>query len=607
MKIKHLFVGFLTYFILSSNLLVAFAATGDFTDVSPSYPNYTAIMYLKNSAVIQGYPDGTFKPDQPINRVEALKIILLGSKITVTDSTGTAGFKDINPSAWYAKYIINGVQLGIIQGYPDGTFKSAQTVNLVENLKMLFKAENIDLSKTAVTQNPYADAFTDQWYAKYVQYAKDKNLINADNQNRIYPAQGMSRAKLAEILYRLTYIQQHQLSSYPNPAPSPDSVSTLNPPAPAPTPSPSPAPTPAPSPTPPAIPSSGLSLKVVGNHLIDANSKTVRLLGVNRSGQEFECIQAGTPGSLGWGLFDGPTDLVSAQAIASWHANTVRLPLNEDCWLGINGVNPQWSGPAYQDAIKTYIATLHQAGLYVILDLHWNSPGTIPAAAQQPMPDADHAVDFWKSVATAFASDQGVVFDLYNEPFLYGSYTQDPNQDLWDCWLNGCTLNQYLTGGDPYTKPYVWNAVGMQKLVDTVRTTGATNVIMVGGLEWANDLTGWATHKPTDPQNAIVASWHSYPGQTCSTETCWNSVIAPLAVEVPIVTGEVGDSVCNAPTYIPTFLPWANIHGLSYLGWTWNTWGDCDHILIKDYSGTPTANYGQTFHDLLFSATNTII
>ena len=197
------------------------------------------------------------------------------------------------------------------------------------------------------------------------------------------------------------------------------------------------------------VSSAGLSLKVVGNHLVDANTNVVRLLGVNRSGQEFKCIQSGSPGSLGWGIFDGPTDLSSVRTIASWKANAVRIPLNEDCWLGINGVSASYGGPAYQAAIAGYVNTIHQAGLYVILDLHWNAPGTVAAASQQPLPDADHAVDFWTSVATTFSSDPATVFDLYNEPFLYGSYLQDSNGDPWACWLDGCGLNQYLTGGEP--------------------------------------------------------------------------------------------------------------------------------------------------------------
>jgi endoglucanase len=363
---------------------------------------------------------------------------------------------------------------------------------------------------------------------------------------------------------------------------------------------PSPTPATAPSPNPaPSGSSAGLSLRVVGNHLVDASSKTVRLLGVNRSGQEFKCIQEGSAGSLGWGIFDGPTDLPSVQAIASWHANAVRVPLNEDCWLGINGVNPSYGGATYQAAIAAYVSTIHQAGLYVILDLHWNAPGTIAAASQQPMPDADHAVDFWKSVATTFSADPAVVFDLYNEPFLYGTYLQNSGGDPWDCWLNGCGLNQYLTGGTPYTQSYSWNAVGMQTLVSAIRAVGATNPLMVGGLDWANDLSGWLAHQPKDPQNAIVASWHSYPGEGCDTESCWTSTIAPIALEVPVVTGETGDNVTSATTYVDSFLPWEDSHGISYLGWTWNTWGDSTDVLIADYTGTPTTNYGQKFHDHL--------
>jgi len=362
------------------------------------------------------------------------------------------------------------------------------------------------------------------------------------------------------------------------------------------TPLPHAAPTPVPV---PAASSAGLSLRVVGNHLVDASSKTVRLLGVNRSGQEFKCIQQGSPGSLGWGIFDGPTDLASVQAIASWHANAVRVPLNEDCWLGINGVNPSYGGAAYQATIASYVSTIHQAGLYAILDLHWNAPGAVAAASQQPMPDADHAVDFWKSVATTFSSDSAVVLDLYNEPFLYGTYLQSSSEDPWDCWLNGCGLNQYLTGGTPYTVSYAWNAVGMQTLVSTIRGVGATNPLMVGGLDWANDLSGWLAHQPKDPLNAIIASWHSYPGESCNTLSCWTSAVAPVALEVPVVMGETGDNVSSATTYIDALLPWEDSQGISYLGWTWDTWGDSTNVLVTGYTGTPTTNYGQKFHDHL--------
>src|SRR5262245_16166535 len=78
-----------------------------------------------------------------------------------------------------------------------------------------------------------------------------------------------------------------------------------------------------------------LAVHVNGTHRVDQNGTPMRLLGVNRSGAEYACAQ-------GWGIFDGPTDAASITAIASWHVNAVRVPLNEDCWLGINGVNPSY-------------------------------------------------------------------------------------------------------------------------------------------------------------------------------------------------------------------------------------------------------------------------
>src|SRR5579863_6724396 len=82
-------------------------------------------------------------------------------------------------------------------------------------------------------------------------------------------------------------------------------------------------------------------IAVSGNRLVDGSGNTVQLQGVNRSGTEYACVQ-------GWGIFDGPNDATSARAIASWHVNIVRVLLNEDCWLGINGIAPQYSGQNYQ-------------------------------------------------------------------------------------------------------------------------------------------------------------------------------------------------------------------------------------------------------------------
>lgn len=321
-----------------------------------------------------------------------------------------------------------------------------------------------------------------------------------------------------------------------------------------------------------------MGLHVAGNHLVDGG-KTVRLLGVDKSGTEYQCVNSATA------IFDGPSDASLVSPMKAWGVNTVRVPLNEDCWLGINGVAAAVGGTSYQQAIAAYVQTIRANGMYVIVDLHWNAPGTTLATAQQPMPDADHAEQFWISVAGAFKSDQGILFDLYNEPFPNEQNPQDPGP----CWLNGCSLSDWKG----YSGAAM--AVGFQQLVNDVRNVaGATNVIMAGGWAYASDLSGWLANEPKDPLGNLAASFHTYNFTGCNTASCWTDTVGQVAAVVPVVTGELGENDCAA-TYVDSFFAWADPLGISYLGWAWNT-ASCGSFpsLITSYTGTPTA-FGQAF------------
>jgi len=303
-------------------------------------------------------------------------------------------------------------------------------------------------------------------------------------------------------------------------------------------------------------------VRVAGNRLVTMAGQPVRLLGVNHSGSEYACIQ-------GWGIFDGPTDSASVSAISAWHATAVRIPLNEDCWLGINGVPTAYGGVAYQQAIAAYVKTITQAGLVAILDLHWNAPGSTRSTGQEPMADRDHAPDFWRSVASAFKDNAAVVFDLYNEP----------HDISWQCWRDGGTC-----AGVSYP------VAGMQDLVNAVRGTGATNVILVGGLAWANDLSGWLSYAPHDPLNNMGAAWHVYNNNACNTLACYDAQAAPVAAQVPLVVGEFAEND-KGTSFITPLLTWLDAHGASYCAWAWAAWGDWQS-LISSYNGTPTAWFG---------------
>ena len=343
-------------------------------------------------------------------------------------------------------------------------------------------------------------------------------------------------------------------------------------------------------------------LHVVGNHLESSDGATVVLRGVNRSGTEYQCVNGGQ-------IFDGAWGQASVAAIASWRANAVRIPLNESCWLtDVNGGQTD-----YVKAIKLFIDSLHQFHIVPILELHWPAPGTTSAIGQQPMPDADHAPTFWTSVATTFASDDGVVFELYNEPF------PDSNKDTtaaWQCWRDGCMAALSAMVPDSMGKPKwlptsaTYQAIGMQALVDAVRAVAPNHLILLGGIKYSNILSRWMEYLPVDPSANLAAAWHIYNFNTdCRDTTCWNGAPAAIAAKLPIVATEIGQSDCQGD-FISMLMDWLEGQGASYLAWSWNTGGPCipasngssgrPWTMVQDYNtGTPNSVYAQTFHDRL--------
>jgi hypothetical protein len=303
----------------------------------------------------------------------------------------------------------------------------------------------------------------------------------------------------------------------------------------------------------------------------------MRLLGVDHSGFEYACVRQAGPT-----LSDGPEPEELARLLSDWGGvNVVRLPLNEDCWLGINGVSPTTSGEVYREAVIRYLARLHTQGLFAIVDLHWSAPGSQLAIGQQPMADRDHAPAFWRSVANVLGADAMTLFDLFNEPSLTPEMTRPV--EPWACWADGCTLTVSQGGAAAH-----WDAAGMNELVQAVRGAGAANVVLASGLAYGNDLSGWLAHAPRDPLGQVVASFHVYDFNPCAAAPCWEAQVAPVAEAIPVVAGELGEDDC-AHGFIDAFMSWADAHRLSYLGWTYNPW-DCKSgpSLIRAYDGGVT-------------------
>ena len=361
--------------------------------------------------------------------------------------------------------------------------------------------------------------------------------------------------------------------------------------------------------------SAPLAIRVSGTQFVNQNGQVVHLRGVNRPGTEYACVQSlgftsSDSGTAGQSLSYADT---AVHSLLSWNRagattnaiNVVRVPLNEDCWLGINGVPAAYSGLNYQAFIEREVSDLTAAGMYTVLDLHWSAPGTFVANAQDVEPNVDHSVAFWLQVATTFASNQAVMFDLFNEPraWCYTTACQATYSTAvsvgWGCWLNGCTYtygpNDYL----PARNGYTFQIAGVQQLINVIRTAGARNVILAEGAGWANDLWNWMAYQPTDPDHNLAAELHTYTssGQNAFNTYSLNQMISDgrLNTTYPIFLGEYGESICSGTTngFTQDTINWAESQNIGWTAWGWDQGEGCGgpSLVTNDALGTPDA-YG---------------
>ncbi|MFC1748425.1 S-layer homology domain-containing protein [Pseudomonadota bacterium] len=207
---------------LVGGLAVMFQATATaatFPDVSENSEYYGAVEYMFEKGIIQGYQDGTFKPDQTINRVESLKVLLLANEVLSGESESAISidtglpFPDVPSDVWFYDFVYRAYNQSFVEGYPDGTFKPANTINIAESMKVVlltFNAELGDLEK-----DPYPDVTKTDWYATYADYSRDKNLIAPLDNGRLDAGRQMTRGDFIRLIYRFLYIEEHDLENFP--------------------------------------------------------------------------------------------------------------------------------------------------------------------------------------------------------------------------------------------------------------------------------------------------------------------------------------------------------------------------------------------------------
>lgn len=196
-KLTSLLVTAVTFLSISAPAFAEDSEYRDdfFTDVNRDGAYFFAVNILAMHDVVDGYPDGTFKRDNPISRAEFLKILINSTSLeSEADSISTdTGFKDVPSDAWFAKYVAVAKNHNIIEGYSDKTFRPDKPVTRAEAAKILISAmEEYGNFKTNLATDVYSYTLLEgtpfnelevknvdpkSWYGKYVLYGHQKSIL----------------------------------------------------------------------------------------------------------------------------------------------------------------------------------------------------------------------------------------------------------------------------------------------------------------------------------------------------------------------------------------------------------------------------------------------
>ncbi len=167
-----------------------------FADVSQSHWAYTAVSYLADNFILDGYLDGSFKPENNITRAEFAKIIV--SATNTFDAGAASEFNDVSETDWYYSYVSTAYKLGYITGYPDGSFRPNDNITRADICTIVNRALKAAPSNGIV----FTDDNLIPSYAKDAVYALSaKGIINGFSDGTFAPTTYATRAQTSKIIY----------------------------------------------------------------------------------------------------------------------------------------------------------------------------------------------------------------------------------------------------------------------------------------------------------------------------------------------------------------------------------------------------------------------
>lgn len=194
--------------------LLPVAAASAFPDIPDGHRFQQAIETLVSAGVIKGNPDGTFRPERAVNRAELLKMLYLATGKT-PDPLSIRCFPDVVIGSWYESYVCDAAARRFVNGYADGTFHPGDPVNRVEALKMILQVLGITVGKLTEQDRElvkFVDVSTSAWYTPYLYTAFATGVLPVPGQDtsRFGPEAALSRGEAAAYIFNALHVDLTQ-------------------------------------------------------------------------------------------------------------------------------------------------------------------------------------------------------------------------------------------------------------------------------------------------------------------------------------------------------------------------------------------------------------
>ena len=203
-RLKIITVGLLALVFLVSSTMGVLAAAQQpaqpktaFTDVTASNSNKLFITYLANRGIMNGYPNKTFKPLSGLTRAEAAAVLVKAANLKTGDTK--SGFKDVGTKHWAGASITAARKAGILTGYADGTFRPQAKLTRAEAIALIVKMSK--QPDPGVELPTLADVGSKHWAARPIAVGLAAEMVGLSSDNKHFlPNSPMTRGSLARAL-----------------------------------------------------------------------------------------------------------------------------------------------------------------------------------------------------------------------------------------------------------------------------------------------------------------------------------------------------------------------------------------------------------------------